>query len=99
MPNENRNAAAFLIADAAGGCTQVNSGWTRITGLDPEMNSGDGWLDLAHPDDRDRLREEWEACVLRQGDLAVTVRLHSGDPVDVRLRPWLVGFCGDAGDR
>ena len=92
VPNENRNAAAFLIADAAGGCTQVNSGWTRITGLDPEMNSGDGWLDLAHPDDRDRLREEWEACVLRQGDLAVTVRLHSGDPVDVRAAAMPAGF-------
>jgi two-component system, cell cycle sensor histidine kinase and response regulator CckA len=93
VPNDDRNTAAFLIADPAGRCTQVNPRWTEITGLDSKMSSGDGWLNLAHPDDRERLREEWEACVLRQGDLAVTVRLQtSGDPIDLRAAAMPAGY-------
>ena len=67
----------FLIADPAGQCTQVNPGWIALTGLDSSHNLADGWLNLAHPDDRERLRQEWAACVLRHGNLETRVRLQN----------------------
>jgi PAS domain S-box-containing protein len=75
VPNDKGDATALLIADPAGRCTQVNPTWTEITGLDSGLNAGDGWLDFAHPDDRERLQEQWAACVLRHGDLRARVRL------------------------
>src|ERR1051325_3952672 len=69
--------AAFLIADHAGNCGQISSRWTDITGVETSRNSGDGWLEMAHPEDRDRLRSEWVACVAGNGELATRVRLQS----------------------
>jgi two-component system, cell cycle sensor histidine kinase and response regulator CckA len=93
VPSDSRDTAAFLIADSSGCCTQINQRWTEITRLDAGLSSGYGWLNLAHPDDRRRLREEWEACVLRRGELESRVRLHhTGDPVGVRATAMPAGF-------
>jgi len=85
--------AAFLIADPAGNCTQVSPRWTEITGLDRLLSSGEGWLDLAHPENREQLRSEWRACVEGKGDLAARVRLQrSGETVALRASKMPVGF-------
>src|SRR5437588_1125718 len=51
--------------------------WTEITHLEANPCAGDGWLNFAHPDDRERLRTEWSACVLGKGELFAAVRLAS----------------------
>jgi signal transduction histidine kinase/ActR/RegA family two-component response regulator len=89
----NYLAAAFLVADHAGNCGQISPKWTEITGIEGSRNSGDGWLEMAHPDDRDRLRSEWVACMTGSRDLATRVRLQSsGEPVDVRASKMPQGF-------
>src|SRR5262245_14957196 len=84
---------AFLIADPAGNCTQVSPRWAEITGLDPTRISGDGWFEMAHPEDREALRSEWEVCVSGNGDLATRIRLEStGSLVNLRATRMPVGF-------
>ena len=86
-------STAFLIADPAGNCTQVSPRWAEITGLDPVRNSGAGWLDLADPEDRERLRSEWLACVAGKGNLFARVRLQdTGEAVELRGAKMPVGF-------
>jgi PAS domain S-box-containing protein len=88
-----RAPAAFLIADETGQCLQVSDGWAEITGLDSAQNSGEGWLDLAHPDDRDRLKSDWLSYIQGQGNLAACVRLRcNGRSVDVRASRIPAGF-------
>ncbi len=85
--------AALLIADPAGNCTQVSPQWTEITGLDPVLSAGEGWLDLAHAEDREQLRSQWQACVAGETDFAARVRLQStGAPVELRATKMPVGF-------
>src|SRR4051794_4679003 len=84
---------AFLIADPSGDCIQVSSRWAEVTGLDPLQTAGSGWLDLAHPDDRDSLRSEWAACVAGKSDFAMRIRLQvKGESVDLRATRMPVGF-------
>jgi two-component system, cell cycle sensor histidine kinase and response regulator CckA len=91
--NSDTAPAALLIADPAGNCAQVSPTWTEITGLDSAKNLGEGWLDLAHPDDRERLRSEWLACVSGKGNLGTRIRLHAtGQSVDLLATRMPVGF-------
>ena len=88
-----RAPAAFLIADPAGNCTQVSPRWAEVTGLDPVLSSGEGWLELAHPDDREPLRSAWRTCVAGKCDMAARVRLQStGELVTLRATRMPVGF-------
>jgi PAS domain S-box-containing protein len=41
----------------------VNSRWLEYTGAAESELSGYGWLDSVHPDDRNRVRQEWRAAV------------------------------------
>lgn len=45
--------------DAVGNCIYVNKRWCQIAGLLPEEAMGEGWLQGLHPDDRDRVYQEW----------------------------------------
>ncbi|MGQ0804722.1 MAG: PAS domain S-box protein [Actinomycetota bacterium] len=45
--------------DAEGKCLFVNSYWCDRAGMRHEDALGDGWADTLHPDDRERVFEEW----------------------------------------
>jgi len=45
--------------DAVGQCVYVNDRWSEMTGRPTQAASGMGWAAAVHPDDRDRLRQEW----------------------------------------
>jgi PAS domain S-box-containing protein len=84
---------ACLITDPAGRCTQFNSRWTEITGMTAGATADHGWLDLAHPDDKERLQSEWQNCVDGKGDLAMRLRLRTnGNSIDLRGTRMPVGF-------
>jgi PAS domain S-box-containing protein len=40
-------------------CTYVNPRWSEMTGQPAAVALGMGWVDTLHPDDRDRLAQEW----------------------------------------
>ncbi|HEX2168518.1 MAG TPA: ATP-binding protein [Longimicrobiales bacterium] len=47
--------------------TYFSRRWYEFTGSTPGETQGDGWLDLLHPDDRERTIAEWEKS-LRTGE-------------------------------
>ncbi|MDP2310870.1 MAG: PAS domain S-box protein [Pseudomonadota bacterium] len=48
--------------DAAGLCIYVNERWCEFAGTTAEAAHGRRWLDIVHPDDRDRVADEWGRC-------------------------------------
>src|SRR5579875_975936 len=51
-----------------GAAAYANRRWCDYTGKTLEQLQGDGWLQLMHPDDRQRVQETWETAV-RTGTL------------------------------
>lgn len=49
----------IFYTDAMGDCLYVNERWQMIAGLNMEQASGQGWAKALHPDDRDRISQEW----------------------------------------
>lgn len=49
--------------DIKGKCTYVSSQWVNISGLSSKEALGDGWVKGIHPDDRNRVFDEWEQSV------------------------------------
>jgi PAS domain S-box-containing protein len=45
--------------DVDGRCLSVNMRWCEITGLEQGEALGEGWTRAVHPDDRERIIEEW----------------------------------------
>lgn len=57
-----------------GYCDYLNSRWVEYTGVLEGRHHGDGWLDVLHPDDRERVLEAWATAV------------EGGRPYDVEYR-------------
>ncbi|HTT18883.1 MAG TPA: PAS domain-containing protein [Candidatus Sulfotelmatobacter sp.] len=57
-----------------GYCDFLNQGWLDYTGTSAEQAQGWGWAESIHPDDRKKLVEEWQSCLV------------SGIPVDTEAR-------------
>src|SRR6185503_20470458 len=69
--------------DLSANCLFVNEQWCKITGLGAGEAEGKGWLHAFHPDDRDRIRQEWYAAAQRNRPFKSEYRLLHSDG-DVR---------------
>jgi two-component system sensor kinase FixL len=49
--------------DAEGRITAMSPIYSKITGFDQDEALEEGWLKLVHPDERERIRQTWAACV------------------------------------
>jgi PAS domain S-box-containing protein len=49
--------------DPTGKCLYTNANWQKIAGLTLEESLGEGWARAIHPDDRQRVIDEWQLCV------------------------------------
>ena len=47
-----------------GYCDYISPQWVEYTGVPATEHFGYGWIDRVHPDERDKVREEWRQCVL-----------------------------------
>lgn len=74
-------------ADAAGGYLFVNERWCQMTGRTMAQALGDGWQEALHPEDRERVLEEWSKAVACAGVLQSEFRLKGGDEGKL----WVVG--------
>lgn len=85
--------------------------WERLTGQSGEQQLGLGWLEMVHPEDRERVEAEWEASMEqgRRFDAEYRVRASDGTwrhlsarcfPVfeHNRVREW-IGTMSDVTDR
>lgn len=59
-----------------GECQFLNTRWVEFTGVPEREQLGDRWLNQVHPDDRERVREAWDAALQRE---------RRGEPPDYRL--------------
>ena len=57
-----------------GYCDFLNQVWLDYAGMTAEQAQGWGWAEAIHPDDREKLVEDWQSC------------LASGTPVDTEAR-------------
>ena len=99
-------------SDSEGGCTFVNQAWADYTGRSLERESGPGWLESVHADDRPGLGRLWTEAFGLRGRLESEFRLRradgeygwvhlSAEPVsgdDGRLAGYL-GTCHDISER
>lgn len=84
------------ITDATGGTSFANRRGFELTELDSEAARGKGWLSAVHPQDRDRVVEEYLAALRDGVRLDTELRLRSGAGGDYRwhhlsaapLRDW-----------
>lgn len=65
--------------DANGRCIYVNERWCEITGLSATEMTGDGWTRALHPDDRERLLDEWNQMVKRNAPFRSEYRFRRSD--------------------
>ena len=54
--------------DLAGKCLYTNTCWQEIAGLTLEESLGNGWINAIHPDDRQRVRAEWDKSIQEKRD-------------------------------
>jgi PAS domain S-box-containing protein len=77
--------------DATGQLLYVNPTWCQMTGCTLEAARGDGWVNVLHPDDRDRLLNLWTEALPQRSPYQTEGRvLHAdGSTVwfDLRMMP------------
>jgi diguanylate cyclase (GGDEF)-like protein/PAS domain S-box-containing protein len=67
--------AAMWAADADGVVTFVTPRWQEITGQPAEQAVATGWLEVIHPNDRERVREQWRRMVVDGAELRAEYRV------------------------
>ncbi len=53
-------------SDAFGNCLYVNQRWSEITGLNAELAAETGWMNALHPDDSERVKNEWYGAIINK---------------------------------
>ncbi len=69
----------IVQTDADGQCVYANDRWCALTGTTPAEALGAGWSDSLHPDDVDRVTEEWLRAAEHGGELRTDCRLRPAD--------------------
>jgi diguanylate cyclase (GGDEF)-like protein/PAS domain S-box-containing protein len=75
------NAFPSLVwcADTAGECNFVNQAWEDYTGRRVEAELGMRWIEAIHPEDRTRVRREWDEALGLRRPLETTYRMMRAD--------------------
>ncbi len=67
------------LADEAGNMLFLDDPFVVLTGMSVEQGLGSGWLGVVHPDDRDRVREQWSRSVGTGAFYAAEFRVRRAD--------------------
>ena len=62
-------------ADAAGACVYTNDRWQEIYDLGMAEAGGDGWVKRIHPEDRERVFEQWRKSAANRTEFSLEFRL------------------------
>jgi PAS domain S-box-containing protein len=65
--------------DASGLCVFANDRWCAMTGTTVRQALGAGWSDSLHPDDIERITEEWLRAAEHGAELRTDCRLRPAD--------------------
>lgn len=64
----------IFLTNAEGHCSYVNDRWCQVAQLSPQEALGDRWATTVHPEDRQRVLDEWEKAVQAQREFALEFR-------------------------
>lgn len=67
-------------------CTDVSETWSSQVGRGVESLRGDGWLQIIHPEDRERIQAETVTLRATQQAYIQCYRVQCADGTDVRVR-------------
>jgi PAS domain S-box-containing protein len=67
-------------------CTDVSDTWSSKVGRSVESLRGEGWLQIIHPDDRERIRKETVTLRATRQTYLQFYRVSVADGTDVRVR-------------
>jgi PAS domain S-box-containing protein len=67
------------VTGADGRCTYLSKSWYSFTGQEPDAGLGFGWMDRSHPEDRQRVEEEFSVANARREPFWVEYRLLAAD--------------------
>ena len=65
----------IFLADSIGQWVYCNSPWTKMTGLSVPDSLGHGWTGALHPDDKEKVLEQWTMALRERKDLSLEFRL------------------------
>ena len=68
-------SVAAFETDVNGKCLFVTDAWSRLTGIPHLEALGHGWINGIHPEDRDRVFEEWDHSVKQTRPFSLTYRV------------------------
>lgn len=71
----------IVYSDVQGYCLYVNEKWSEISGMNLEQAEGNGWTRGLHPDDMDRVFNEWNLCTRNAVPFKLEYRFKNGDDV------------------
>ncbi|MEE8392232.1 MAG: PAS domain S-box protein [Anaerolineae bacterium] len=83
--------------DAKGDYVYVNERWCKIAGLTPEEACGEGWVRGLHPQDREKIVEEWYRAARENLPFELEYRFQRPDGVTVWVFGQAVAEKGDSG--
>jgi PAS domain S-box-containing protein len=67
------------VSDPTGACTYLSRSWYECTGQTEQEALGFGWLDVIHPEDRERARDAFATANLRRERVQLEYRLRRAD--------------------
>jgi PAS domain S-box-containing protein len=75
----NHAPVGIFQTDSQGNCLFVNPQWTKLTRLSLTEALGTGWTSALHPDDRDRVFDEWYDSIKCDREFSLEYRLKTPD--------------------
>jgi len=84
--------------DAQGDCIYVNKRWCEMSGLTLEESLGQGWLCALHPEDRERIINQWVRTVLEGWPFKSEYRFQRPDGVITWVFGQAIADLGENGE-
>lgn len=68
-------------SDKEGFCNYVNDEWLEYAGMSFEQAMGFGWTDAIHPEDQERVRQQWQQCILNAKEFISEFRFKTKEKI------------------
>jgi PAS domain S-box-containing protein len=88
----------IVQTDADGQCVFVNDRWCALTGTTVSQALGAGWSDALHPDDLERVTDEWLRAAEHEAELRTDCRLRPADGGEIWVHVAAMPMPGPDGD-
>jgi len=78
----NLQKLAILRTDAKGKLTAINRHYQKLLGVSLQEVEGDGWINVLHPDNREKIIEKWQNAINSQIEFSEDIHYITSDGKD-----------------